>query len=174
MNNMTITAGDLTQAQVDAIVNAANVRLLAGGGVCGALHKAAGPELKQACDQIQSINGFKCPTGEARITTAGNLPAKYVIHTVGPVYRISQNPAEELASAYRSSLRLALDNCCSSIAFPAISCGTYGYPLQEAAKVAIQTCSEPEFSSLDIYLYHYSRPTYEAWQQQMAKLEVHD
>ena len=128
---------DITTLDTDAIVNAANESLAPGGGVCGAIHRAAGPELARAC---AAIGG--CPTGEARLTGGYKLPAKFVIHTVGPVWRGGrQHEAQLLASCYRNSLKLALENGIHSIAFPAISCGVYGYPPQEAAPIAVAEVS---------------------------------
>lgn len=130
--------GDITKYEGDAIVNAANSQLAAGGGVCGAIFRAAGHiELQNACDEA----GF-CPTGGARITPGFALPAKYVVHAVGPIFEEGQDNAALLASAYRSSLQEALRVGAKSIAFPAISTGIYGYPLGEATKVAIQAVSE--------------------------------
>jgi O-acetyl-ADP-ribose deacetylase (regulator of RNase III) len=126
---------DITTLPVDAIVNAANVELAPGGGVCGAIHRAAGPGLAEACAALRP-----CPTGEARITPGFSLPARYVIHAVGPVWRGGHaNEPALLASAYRSSLELARDHELQSIAFPAISTGIFGYPLREATKVAVET-----------------------------------
>lgn len=124
---------DITTLAVDAIVNAANTELAPGSGVCGAIHRAAGPELAAACAHLAP-----CPTGQARITPGFGLPARYVIHAVGPVWRGGESgEAELLASAYASSLRLAGEHALESIAFPAISTGIYGYPLAAATSVAV-------------------------------------
>jgi len=134
-STLELVEGDITQQAVDAIVNAANAGLLGGGGVDGAIHRAAGPELLAAC---RPIGG--CPTGEARITPGFKLKAKWVIHAVGPIYRGGhQGEANLLASAYRRSLELASQRGAKSIAFPAISAGVYGYPMAEAADIALQT-----------------------------------
>ena len=133
-----ILKGDITKLETDAIVNAANSSLLGGGGVDGAIHRAGGPEILEACRKIVARQGG-CPTGEAVITTAGKLPAKFVIHTVGPVWHGgTKNEPEKLASCYRNSLKLAQENNCQTVAFPNISTGVYGYPKPEAAKVAFQ------------------------------------
>lgn len=129
-----IRQGDITRLNVDAIVNAANTSLLGGGGVDGAIHRAAGPELLAEC---RPLGG--CPTGEARITKGYKLPAGYVIHTVGPVYSGKPQDARLLTSCYRNCLQLAVDNQLKSIAFPAISCGVYGYPIDQAAEIALNT-----------------------------------
>ena len=135
-----IVQGDITTLQVDAIVNAANQAMLGGGGVDGAIHRAAGRELYEACLAVPEVRpGVRCPTGEARITPGFRLPAKFVIHTVGPVYRDGHHgEPEKLAACYRNSLSLAAENACRSIAFPCISTGVYGYPIEDAAKIAIR------------------------------------
>ena len=171
MSNITILQGDITQANVDAIVNAANTSMLGGGGVDGAIHRAAGPSLLEECKKVKVVNGVRCPFGEARITSAGNLSCKFVIHTVGPIYNQTANPSAVLASAYSSSLKLALENDCASIAFPAISCGVYGYPLDEAAKIALGVCSQTEFSELDINFYLFNNDVLNAWQSALKKLD---
>lgn len=137
LDKIEVKRGDVTKLKVDAIVNAANTSLLGGGGVDGAIHRAAGPELLKEC---KSIGG--CPTGEARITKGYNLLAKYVIHTVGPVYKGTIEDSRYLTNCYQNSLRLAVENQAASIAFPAISCGVYGYPIQDACRIAIDsTCN---------------------------------
>jgi O-acetyl-ADP-ribose deacetylase (regulator of RNase III) len=130
-----IYQGDITALDIDAIVNAANERLAPGGGVCGAIHRAAGPELAEACARIG-----RCPTGGARITPGFALRARHVIHAVGPVWQGgTEDEADSLASAYRSSLDLAKRHGLASIAFPAISTGVYGYPLTQATEIAVAT-----------------------------------
>lgn len=127
-----IQQGDITRLDVDAIVNAANSGLVGGGGVDGAIHRAAGPELLEECRTIG-----ECPTGEARITGGYNLAATYVIHTVGPIYSNSAKDPVLLAGCYENSLKLARENKVQTIAFPAISCGVYGYPIADACKIAL-------------------------------------
>jgi O-acetyl-ADP-ribose deacetylase (regulator of RNase III) len=137
-NQIEIVEGDITKLAVDAIVNAANTTLLGGGGVDGAIHRAAGPELLAEC---RTLNG--CRPGEAKITCGHRLPARSVIHTVGPVWRGGkQHESETLANCYRSSLQLAVENGIRTIAFPAISCGAYGYPIPEAAQIALKTTQD--------------------------------
>jgi O-acetyl-ADP-ribose deacetylase len=134
LDRIEIMQGDITAVKLDAIVNAANKTLLGGGGVDGAIHRAAGPELLNECRKIGG-----CPTGEARITRGYHLPAKYVIHTVGPIYRGRDDDRKLLSRCYTNSLKLAVKNNINSIAFPAVSCGAYGYPVKEACGIAIDT-----------------------------------
>ena len=129
-----VVQGDITAQETDAVVNAANKALAPGGGVAGAIHRAAGPQLWEACAKLGG-----CETGEAKITAGFNLPAKYVVHTVGPVYGESGSSAELLARAYANSLRVADEQGLESIAFPALSTGAFGYPVQEAAEIALRT-----------------------------------
>jgi O-acetyl-ADP-ribose deacetylase (regulator of RNase III) len=138
-NRIMLIKGDITKVKVDAIVNAANSSLLGGGGVDGAIHRAGGPEILEECKKIRSIQG-ECPTGEAVITTAGRLPAKYIIHTVGPVWQDGKHNEESLlASCYRNSLMLAISKGVGSIAFPNISTGIYGFPKSLATPIAVNT-----------------------------------
>jgi O-acetyl-ADP-ribose deacetylase (regulator of RNase III) len=165
--------GDITVWEGDAIVNAANESLLGGGGVDGAIHRAAGPQLLEEC---RSIGG--CPTGEARMTAGYRLPARHVIHTVGPVYRGpgyrgTPRDAELLAGSYRSSLALAAEAGLRRVAFPAISCGVYGYPVEEASRVALSTTGEhlrsaghPERVTFVLF----SSPVYEAFERTLRAL----
>ena len=142
MSNIQLIKGDITKIKVDAIVNAANSSLLGGGGVDGAIHRAGGPKILEECKIIREKQGG-CKTGEAVITTGGNLPAKYVIHTVGPVWHGGKNNEDELlANAYKNSLRLATDYEIKSIAFPNISTGVYGFPKQRAAEIAVNAVKE--------------------------------
>lgn len=135
---LSIIKGDITRQDTEAIVNAANPSLMGGGGVDGAIHRTGGPSILEECRRIVAEQGF-LPTGKAAITRGGNLKARYVIHTVGPVWRGgSQNEARLLVSAYEESLKVAVENNLSSISFPSISTGAYSYPVNEAAKVAIR------------------------------------
>ena len=139
--NLEIITGDITVLEVDAIVNAANCGLLGGGGVDGAIHRAAGQELFEECLKlVESLPGHRGKTGQAYLTGAGRLPCKYVIHTPGPVYQDGRHGEPELlASCYENSLRRAEEKGCASIAFPCISTGVYGYPKVEAARIAVRT-----------------------------------
>ncbi len=141
-----LVRGDITGQAVDAIVNAANTSLLGGGGVDGAIHRAAGPDLLAECRALRG-----CPTGSAKITKGYRLPARYVIHAVGPVYRDGRSGEPELlAGCYRTAMQLAAEHQLHTIAFPAISCGVYGYPLDEAARIAFSTVRDALIQNLRI------------------------
>jgi O-acetyl-ADP-ribose deacetylase (regulator of RNase III) len=161
--------GDITTQQVDAIVNAANSSLLGGGGVDGAIHRAAGPALLAECRAIPATAHGRCPTGEARITGAGNLPCKRVIHTVGPVWQGGgTGEAALLASCYRSSLRLAAAEGLVTLAFPAISTGVYGYPKAAAAQVALQAIEDtlPDTPTIErVILVCFDRESHEVYRR---------
>jgi O-acetyl-ADP-ribose deacetylase (regulator of RNase III) len=147
MDKIEIFRGDITTLEVDAIVNAANTTLLGGGGVDGAIHRAAGPKLLAEC---RTLGG--CEPGQAKITRGYDLPARFVIHTVGPIWRGGKHDeARILANCYRNSLKLAVENEIRTIAFPAISCGAYGYPIEEAAYIAFKTTREFLATSDDIH-----------------------
>jgi len=160
--------GDLTKQETEAIVNAANSRLAGGGGVDGAIHRAGGPAIMEECRRIGG-----CPTGQAVITTGGHLKAAYVIHTVGPIYQGgSKGEAELLASAYRESLKLAQQKGIRSVAFPSLSTGAYGYPLDEAAQIAVRTVADylrenPVFDRVGFVLF--GSRAYEAYEQAARK-----
>ena len=165
--------GDLTkQTDIDAIVNAANSTLLGGGGVDGAIHRAAGPELLEEC---YGLNG--CETGHAKITGAYNLPCKYVIHTVGPIWDGGDfGEADALASCYKESLKLAKENGVRKIAFPSISTGAYGYPVKEATEIAVRTVkeflkeNEESFDIIEWVLF--DKKTYKAYEKAIKHMEV--
>lgn len=137
MASITCVQGDIAQQDVDAIVNAANHSLLGGGGVDGAIHRAAGQELLLACRALPDVRGVRCPTGEARITPGFQLKARWVLHAVGPIYSKDPDPARSLARSLESSLALAVENGARTVAVPAISCGAYGYPAVQAAKILV-------------------------------------
>ena len=138
-SRISVIMGDITKMEVDAIVNAANSSLMGGGGVDGAIHQAGGPAILDECRQIVARQG-RCATGEAVVTTGGNLPSRYVIHTVGPVWNSGHHNEEQLlANAYRNSLKLAVENGVNTIAFPNISTGVYSFPKDKAAQIAVET-----------------------------------
>ncbi len=167
MGKIEIIQGDITEQAVDAIVNAANCSLLGGGGVDGAIHRAAGPELLKEC---RTLNG--CRTGEAKITKAYRLPAKYVIHTPGPIWHGGgSGEAELLSSCYRSCLTLAAENGCKTVDFPSISTGVYRFPLDKAAQIAIGTIREflKDHSEIErVRMVCFDYRTYERYQKALA------
>ncbi len=164
-----LVEGDITRQQVDAIVNAANESLLGGGGVDGAIHRAAGPQLLAEC---RTLGG--CPTGSARITDGYKLPAKYVIHAVGPVYRDGRRgEPEKLAGCYRTAMELAAEKGCRTVAFPAISCGVYGYPMADAARIALTTVAEALAAGGKVQearFVLFGRPAFETFEKVYAEL----
>ncbi|GLQ47756.1 macro domain-containing protein [Dyella lipolytica] len=170
---MTVVTGDLTRLTLDAIVNAANPGLLGGGGVDGAIHRAAGPSLLAACRALPEIApGVRCPTGEARLTPGFALPARYVIHTVGPVWHGGHDGEDELlASCYRACVVLAIQHDLHSIGFPAISCGVYGFPAERAANVAIDTLRDllASHSDLDVRLCCFDDRMSVIWQRALTQ-----
>jgi len=170
---LSIIQGDITVQKTDAIVNAANSGLMGGGGVDGAIHRAGGPAILEECKQIVKKQG-RLPTGKAVITTGGDLPAKYVIHTVGPVWNGGNSGEPELlASAYRESLALADDRHLESISFPSISTGVYGYPVEKAASVAVSAVKEflrkGETSIKNVVFVLFDSRAYSAYAQQLEK-----
>ncbi|KAI3862901.1 hypothetical protein MKX03_014857 [Papaver bracteatum] len=167
-SSLKIQRGDITMWSVngnsDAIVNAANEKMLGGGGVDAAIHRAAGPELGAACFNVPEVRpGIRCPKGEARITPAFQLPVFHVIHVVGPVYHVDNHPEVTLRNAYRNCLKLAKENRIEYIAFPAISCGAYGYPYDEAAATAISTIMESDGDFKEVHFVLFDDDVYDAW-----------
>lgn len=168
-SKLELVEGDITQQDTEAIVNAANPSLLGGGGVDGAIHRAGGPHILEECRKIGG-----CPPGEARITTGGRLKARYVIHTVGPIYHGGRSgEAQTLANAYRNSLALASQHGIKSLAFPSISAGAYGYPIAEAAAIALRTVMDylqehPEIELVRFVLF--GRAAYEAYRQALEQI----
>lgn len=165
-----LVEGDITQQDTEAIVNAANEQLRVGGGVDGAINRAGGPKIQEEARKIG-----RCPTGQAVITTGGNLRARYVIHTVGPIYRDGhQGEPELLASAYRESLKIASERGVKSLAFPSLSTGVYGYPVPDAARVALTTVKDylaqhPEIELVRFVLF--GKPTYEAFAEALGEIK---
>jgi O-acetyl-ADP-ribose deacetylase len=169
---LSLVLGDITQMKTDAIVNAANSGLMGGGGVDGAIHRAGGPQILEECKKIVMDQG-RLPAGKAVITGGGNLLAKYVIHTVGPVwYGGTRNEAETLAGAYRESLRLAEKSKLSSVAFPSISTGAFSYPVELASAIAVKTVIDflkiEAYNVQEVVFVLFDRFTYEAYQKALS------
>ncbi|XP_062092428.1 uncharacterized protein LOC133798225 [Humulus lupulus] len=167
-SSLVIQRGDLTKwfvdGTTDAIVNPANERMLGGGGADGAIHRAAGPDLLKACYSVPEVRpGVRCPTGEARITAGFKLPASHVIFTVGPIYGGNPTAPDSLRNAYKNSLRVAKESNIQYIAFPAISCGVYGYPYEEAATVAISTIKEFANDIKEVHFVMFMEEIYFVW-----------
>ena len=170
-----VVRGDITKIPVEAIVNAANERMLGGEGVDGAIHRAAGHSLLDACRMIEEVSpGIRCPTGEARITAGFDLPAKYVIHTVGPIWRGGfDNEDDLLASAYRSSMEVAEKNSCFSISFPSISTGIFNFPFERACQIALSVIHEFENRGIirNVKLVCFSPDDFEKYSQIQAEFQ---
>ena len=168
---ITLVQGDITTQQVDAVVNAANSGLLGGGGVDGAIHRAGGPGILAECTQLRATtlpDGL--PTGQAVATTAGRLPARHVIHTVGPVYAKREDRSDLLASAYRESLRVADDVGARTVAFPAISAGVYGWPMDDAARIAVETVDSTPSAVKEARFVLFGDAAYEAFTRAVEQL----
>ncbi|WP_326631280.1 O-acetyl-ADP-ribose deacetylase [Nonomuraea fuscirosea] len=161
---LTLVRGDITEQAVDAVVNAANSSILGGGGVDGAIHRRGGPEILAECRKLRASRyGRGLPTGQAVATTAGRLPARWVIHTVGPVHSASEDRSELLASCYRESLRVAGTLEAASVAFPAISTGIFGWPMDDAARIAVETVRGSETSVEEVRFVLFDEAAYAAF-----------
>jgi len=171
---ITLIQGDITDQQVDAVVNAANTSLLGGGGVDGAIHRRGGPAILAECKELRAgLYGGGLPTGQAVATTAGNLPARWVIHTVGPVYAKSEDRSELLASCYRESLRVADELGAEIVAFPAVSTGVYGWPMDHAAHIAVSTVHETPSRVRVARFVLFGREAYDAFDRALAAITGH-
>jgi O-acetyl-ADP-ribose deacetylase (regulator of RNase III) len=166
--HITLVRGDITEQQVDAVVNAANSSLMGGGGVDGAIHRRGGPEILQACRDLRAARyGKGLPTGQAVATTAGRLPARWVVHTVGPVHSTTEDRSHLLASCYRESLRVASSLGAATAAFPAISTGIYGWPLDDGARVALRTVRAAGTLVEEVRFVLFDEPAYAAFQAEL-------
>ncbi|MGW1623445.1 O-acetyl-ADP-ribose deacetylase [Streptomyces sp. NPDC002172] len=168
MTRITLVQGDITRQSVDAIVNAANSSLLGGGGVDGAIHRRGGPEILAECRKLRASQyGKGLPTGQAVATTAGDLDAQWVIHTVGPVHSTSEDRADLLASCYRESLRRADELGARTVAFPAVSTGIYGWPMDDGARIAVATVRETDTAVEEVRFVLFDERAYEAFAGQL-------
>ncbi|TMQ97520.1 O-acetyl-ADP-ribose deacetylase [Actinomadura soli] len=166
---ISLVRGDITEQKVDAVVNAANSSLLGGGGVDGAIHRKGGPEILDDCRKLRAAQyGGGLPTGQAVATTAGRLPAQWVIHTVGPVYSASDDRSDQLASCYREALRVADELGVESIAFPAVSAGIYGWPMDDAARIAVTTVRSTPCKVTDARFVLFTSDAYAAFERALA------
>ncbi|RFU42531.1 O-acetyl-ADP-ribose deacetylase [Actinomadura logoneensis] len=168
---ITLVRGDITEEHVDAVVNAANSSLLGGGGLDGAIHRRGGPEILEACRRLRASHyAGGLPTGQAVATPAGRLPARWVIHTVGPVYSASEDRSALLASCFRESLRVADELEVASIAFPAVSAGIYGWPVEDAARVAVNTVAATPTKVEDVRFVLFTEDAYTAFEKALKSL----
>ncbi|MES9539249.1 MULTISPECIES: O-acetyl-ADP-ribose deacetylase [unclassified Actinomadura] len=166
---ITLVQGDITEQKVGAVVNAANSSLLGGGGVDGAIHRKGGPEILEECRKLRASHyGGGLPTGQAVATRAGLLPAEWVIHTVGPVYSASEDRSHQLASCYRESLRIADELGVGSIAFPAVSAGIYGWPMDDAARIAVGTVRATPSQVVDARFVLFTEDAYSAFERAVS------
>ncbi|WP_021596483.1 O-acetyl-ADP-ribose deacetylase [Actinomadura welshii] len=167
---ITLVRGDITEQEVDAVVNAANSSLLGGGGVDGAIHRKGGPEILDECRKLRASQyGGGLPTGQAVATTAGRLPADWVIHTVGPVYSSTEDRSHQLVSCYRESLRVADELGVESIAFPAVSAGIYGWPVADAARIAVGTVRTTSTKVTEARFVLFTADAYEAFERAVGE-----
>ncbi|MET7572285.1 O-acetyl-ADP-ribose deacetylase [Streptomyces sp. NPDC005492] len=168
MTTITLVRGDITRQSADAIVNAANSSLLGGGGVDGAIHRRGGPAILEACRELRASHyGKGLRTGQAVATTAGELDAQWVIHTVGPVYSREEDRSDQLASCYRESLRVADELGARTVAFPAVSAGIYGWPMDDAARIAVETVRAAKTSVEEVTFVLFDETAYEAFGRQV-------
>ncbi|GAA0905803.1 MULTISPECIES: O-acetyl-ADP-ribose deacetylase [Streptomyces violaceusniger group] len=171
MTNITLALGDITEQSVDAVVNAANSSLLGGGGVDGAIHRRGGPDILDECRDLRASRyGKGLPAGEAVATTAGRLPARWVIHTVGPVFSATEDRSATLASCYRASLRVADELGAHTVAFPAVSTGVYRWPLDDAARIALTTVRDTDTSVTEARFVLFDQRAYDAFETALNEL----
>ncbi|GAA1128505.1 MULTISPECIES: O-acetyl-ADP-ribose deacetylase [Streptomyces violaceusniger group] len=171
MTNITLALGDITEQSVDAVVNAANSSLLGGGGVDGAIHRRGGPDILDECRDLRASRyGKGLPAGEAVATTAGRLPARWVIHTVGPVFSATEDRSATLASCYRASLRVADELGALTVAFPAVSTGVYRWPLDDAARIALTTVRDTDTSVTEARFVLFDQRAYDAFETALNEL----